>query len=915
MANLRANKITSTEVFETTGSVQFDGSGDYLSLASTSDFAFGTGDFTIELWVMMQSLPTTTKMLLDFRSSGTSEARPTIYYRASNSFAYYADGAIRSEFPSISANRWYYIAICRHNSITRTFLDGIEVGSFNDNVDYLSAPLGIGAYLPDTSQYIPEAHISNVRIIKGTALYTKNFTPPTRELTVIPNTVLLACQSTTNTAQEATGKTITVNGNAVANELTPGLLTDVVKSGGTSAITGSVEFGESDYLTLAPSSDFNLGTGDFTIEFWIHPQKRFTSYPTIFEIDATDNANRLLINFRNTSTLGLTSGTTVFATNAGFDLDEWYHIAVVRESGVSRIYKNGISGGDTACTEDFSNSGSSNVFIGWDSTITSTEKYNGFISNLRVVKGTALYTADFIPPTRELKKVPGTVLLCCQDSNDPTTEATGKTITGYGDLQRADGVELIANGSFTSTDDWTAVGSTLSLSSGALRVTKSGTGRAEANQPFTTAAGKIYRVYFDLVTDSTAADIRVEVFNDSDSAVLYALGGNLSVGNRQSFIFTATSSTSRIELAIASGGSASEFAEFDNVSVTLAETRNGASNFTPQVGSDGSVEFAGPTTINTENYFYLPTGNTESRGRGRGLFGGGQSPSTALNTIDYVSISNTGSAIDFGDLTQARQLGLSGGVSSHSRGVFGGGFGNSPITFSNVIDYVTISTTGNSTSFGSLTLPRFNHSSLSNSTRGLFAGGLYNPGGGYTNQNIIDYITIASLGSANDFGDLSVPSNGGGAVSSPTRGVFALGRAPADTNILDYVTIASTGNTQDFGDLTVVTYSAGCCSSSTRGLFAGNNNPTGGNNIDYITIATTGNAVKFGDLTGSGNSFGGTSNSIRGIFAGGYNPAPTIVNTIDYVAIASSGNASDFGDLTQARRTLGACSDSHGGLG
>ena len=88
MANLRANRITSTEVFETTGSVQFDGSGDYLSLASTSDFAFGTGDFTIELWVMMQSLPTTSKMLLDFRSSGTSEARPTIYYRGSLSLTY-----------------------------------------------------------------------------------------------------------------------------------------------------------------------------------------------------------------------------------------------------------------------------------------------------------------------------------------------------------------------------------------------------------------------------------------------------------------------------------------------------------------------------------------------------------------------------------------------------------------------------------------------------------------------------------------------------------------------------------------------------------------------------------------------------------------------------------------------------------
>ena len=56
--------------------------------------------------------------------------------------------------------------------------------------------------------------------------------------------------------------------------------------------------------------------------------------------------------------------------------------------------------------------------------------HNGFISNLRIVKGTALYTDNFIPPTRELKKVPGTVLLCCQDPDSPFTEATGKTIDG-----------------------------------------------------------------------------------------------------------------------------------------------------------------------------------------------------------------------------------------------------------------------------------------------------------------------------------------------------------------------------------------------------------------------------------------------------------------------------------------------------
>ena len=115
--------------------------------------------------------------------------------------------------------------------------------------------------------------ISNFRIIKGTALYTANFKPPMRELEVTPGTVLLACQSKTDASLEKTGKTITVN-TAVASELTPGLLTPVPKAGAGSAITGSVEFDGStdDYLkSLQDSSDFEYGTGDFTIEAFIQP--------------------------------------------------------------------------------------------------------------------------------------------------------------------------------------------------------------------------------------------------------------------------------------------------------------------------------------------------------------------------------------------------------------------------------------------------------------------------------------------------------------------------------------------------------------------------------------------------------------------------------------------------------------------
>ena len=90
----------------------------------------------------------------------------------------------------------------------------------------------------------------------------------------------------------------------------------------------------------------------------------------------------------------------------------------------------------TTVSTDFSDT-TRNPTIGQYTHTYGNIEYYGFISNLRVVKGTALYTHDFIPSTRELKKVPGTVLLCCQDPDNPLTEATGKTITGYGNLNQS----------------------------------------------------------------------------------------------------------------------------------------------------------------------------------------------------------------------------------------------------------------------------------------------------------------------------------------------------------------------------------------------------------------------------------------------------------------------------------------------
>ncbi len=291
--------------------------------------------------------------------------------------------------------------------------------------------------------------------------------------------------------------------------------------------------------------------------------------------------------------------------------------------------------------------------------------------------------------------------------------------------------------------------------------------------------------------------------------------------------------------------------------------------------------------------------------RGRGVFGSGTGNS---QLIEYVNISTQGNSINFGTLTVSHDT-QPGSCASSIRGIFAGG---SPVT--NVIDYITIASEGNAIDFGDLTVARLYFSGSSSSTRGIFAGG-FTPTPTNTYLNIIDYVTIASIGNALDFGDLIATRLGNASCSSPTRSVIFSAEANV-LNTIQFVTIASTGNAIRFGELNVTktTYN-GSFSSSTRGVSCGGYSTIPINVIEYVTIATTGNAIYFGDLTGS-NRFAtaGASSNTRGLCGGGGNPGSS-VNIIDFVTIANTGNAQDFGDLVASRGYLTALSDSHGGLG
>ena len=150
-------------------------------------------------------------------------------------------------------------------------------------------------------------------------------------------------------------------------------------------------------------------------------------------------------------------------------------------------------------------------------------------------------------------------------------------------------------------------------------------------------------------------------------------------------------------------------------------------------------------------------------------------------------------------------------------------------------------------------------------TRGVFAGG-WIPAPALRSK-VIDYLTISSKGNTINFGDLtqhrSGVSNGGNGNS--VRGIFAGGYTPVHMNVIDYVTIASEGNATDFGDATFSGAYRGGVSTNTRSCFGGGFTPSLQNIIDYIEIATTGDAMDFGDLTTARIFYGGTSDSHGGI--------------------------------------------------
>ena len=379
---------------------------------------------------------------------------------------------------------------------------------------------------------------------------------------------------------------------------------------------------------------------------------------------------------------------------------------------------------------------------------------------------------------------------------------------------------------------------------------------------------------------------------------------------------------------------------------------------------DGSPEIVGVSTFSATSFFVPPKGNTAERPsecepgsirfntdtanleyfRGKTLgwsqfelvtpnLGGGTGSNTGVgargiffsgyitgsdytNVVDFVTISTLGNAQDFGDASVKRLH--QGGASSRTRGYMIGGKSPGSPNGTASIGTIVISSKGDSTDYGDLTQGARYIRAVSNSTRAVANLGSI---GGTGQQNVLEYFNMDSTGSAVDFGDLTNLHYTGATTQSSTRGFFQGGQnspnSPYYTDIISAITTATLGTYQDWGDLlTQKSNQQAGFGNSTRGIDAGGaDQPYTGfmNTIQFYSVVTAGNAVNFGDLSTVHENITGTSDSTRGLIASGQSSSSSH-NVIEFIQISTTGDAKDFGDLTVARMGGEACSNAHGGL-
>lgn len=388
-----------------------------LVFANSSNFGFGTSAFTVECWINFGTIGSNTNIFANEPSGGGSGV--SCYINSAGYLAFYDNNGNGKGYIStakISIGTWYHIALTRDNSNNcYLFLNGSLVSTNSVTSDW-------GSLMTFTvgSTNAGNYYVSNLRVEKGVARYTSNFTPSTTPLTSVSNTVLLVCNANNFLDSSGLNSAPTISGSPKVVKFNPFGNNGVPYS--TTTYGGSCYYNGSSYLIGPSGNSITQFSGQFTVEFWYYPTSLSNSNTIIYnwgsQVAVTSSFN---LSVNTNGTIGISYG--IGGTNANLSSTiavtpfAWNHIAVTRDSS-NNIYfgVNGTIQKSSALAGTFN---SSNAAIGIGASgssggpITSGASFyaNGYVGDISIINGTCKYSANYTPPSSPLTKVTGSTLL------------------------------------------------------------------------------------------------------------------------------------------------------------------------------------------------------------------------------------------------------------------------------------------------------------------------------------------------------------------------------------------------------------------------------------------------------------------------------------------------------------------------
>ena len=377
----------------------FNGTSDYLSIASNSLLNWGAGDFTFEFWAYLNasSIPANAS-IWDHRNgtNGAAVAQPDVELASAIGYSFYTRATTRfsSGTAAVKLRQWQHIAIVRSSGTTRMYVDGIQTGgTYADAVNYPGGSVNIGRANDGVStRYFP-GYFYNMRLTIGTALYTANTTI---------STAPYIQRSNVNTSFLLAGSSTAVIDNAMMNNfVTNGdvILSPVQKKFGTKSYFFD---GTGDYITAGNNAQqFYFNTGDFTIEGWLYTTTVAAGSRTICatRTSASDTTAGRFTFGVSTAALYFYSASATVVSGGTVVANTWTHFAVTRSSGSMRLFLNGTQVGSTT---SYTSTMPASLALTIGATAAGTESWSGYIDELRITKGYARYVANFTAPTTAL---------------------------------------------------------------------------------------------------------------------------------------------------------------------------------------------------------------------------------------------------------------------------------------------------------------------------------------------------------------------------------------------------------------------------------------------------------------------------------------------------------------------------------